>query len=103
MREEEIEENARLPDGGKRLVSYTGTQILKEQTGEWVASKLIENEQNVKDDKGNIKWNTGGVSYLGGPAFLLNNILLLIVLFSFISSSKTKLVRFSIITLNLLY
>ena len=28
----------------------------------------------VKDDKGNIKWNTGGVSYLGGPAFLLNNI-----------------------------
>lgn len=74
MSEEDIEENARLPDGGKRLVSYTGTEILKEQTGEWVASKLIENEQNVKDDKGNIKWNTGGVSYMGGPAFLLNNI-----------------------------
>lgn len=74
MSEEEIEENARLPNGGKRLVSYTGTEILKEQTGEWAASKLIENEQNVKDDKGNIKWNTGGVSDLGGPAFLLNNI-----------------------------
>ena len=74
MSEEEIEENARLPDGGKRLVSYTGTEILKEQTWDWVASKLIENEQNVKDDKGNIKWNTGGVSDLGGPAFLLNNI-----------------------------
>ena len=74
MSEEEIEENARLPDGGKRLVSYTGTDTLKKQTGEWVGSELIKNDQNIRDDKGNIKWNRGGVSYLGGPMFSLNNI-----------------------------
>ena len=74
MSEEEIEENARLPDGGKRLVSYTGTDTLKKQTGEWVGSELIKNDQNIRDDKGNIKWNRGGVSYLGGPMFPLNNI-----------------------------
>lgn len=73
MSEEEIEENARRPDGGKRLVSYyTGTDLNK-QTGDWAISELIQNEQNVKNDKGNIKWNTGGLSSFNGPAFLLNN------------------------------
>ena len=45
MSEEEIEENARLPDGGKRLVSYKGTESLKKQAGEWALSKLMGNEQ----------------------------------------------------------
>ena len=70
MSEEEIEENARRPNGGQRLVSYyTGTDLNK-QADDWVT----QNRQNVDDGKGGIQWNQGGLNYLGPLGFLANNI-----------------------------
>lgn len=70
MSEEEIEENARKPNGGQELVSYYTGSRLDKQTDDW----LTQNRQNVDDGKGNIQWNHGALNHIGLGGFLLNNI-----------------------------
>ena len=69
MSEEEIEENARRPNGGEKLVSYyTGTDLNK-QVDDWVT----KNRQNVDDGKGGIQFNQGWLNHIGPLGFFANN------------------------------